>query len=83
MYDAFDAGEDLSTERVLGAIRDIVPLAVTMKENIDTMREWAKTRARVASLSGPVARAKAAASAAMAAGQSPSPSSGGFRKLEI
>jgi len=79
LYESFDAGVELDTERLLAAIRDIVPLAVTMKENIDNMREWAKTRARVASLSGPVARAKAAAAAAQ---HGPAGGSA-FRKLEI
>jgi SpoVK/Ycf46/Vps4 family AAA+-type ATPase len=49
LYDAFDAGAELNTEGVLGAAREIVPLAVTMKEGIDGMREWARTRARPAS----------------------------------
>jgi hypothetical protein len=34
---------------MLTAIREIVPLAVTMQEGIASMREWAKTRARLAS----------------------------------
>jgi SpoVK/Ycf46/Vps4 family AAA+-type ATPase len=53
MYDAFDANPDerqLSTEQLMHASREIVPLAVTMQEGIAAMREWAKTRARVASL---------------------------------
>jgi SpoVK/Ycf46/Vps4 family AAA+-type ATPase len=50
LYDAFDAGTDLSTEGVAASAREIVPLAVTMKEGIDAMREWAKTRARNASM---------------------------------
>ena len=49
LYDAFDAGVDLTTEGLLAAAREIVPLSVTMKEGIDAMREWAKTRARPAS----------------------------------
>jgi SpoVK/Ycf46/Vps4 family AAA+-type ATPase len=49
LYDAFDAERDLTPEGLLQAAREIVPLAVTMKEGIDTMREWAKTRARPAS----------------------------------
>jgi SpoVK/Ycf46/Vps4 family AAA+-type ATPase len=50
LYDAFDGGGDVSTEGLLSAAREIVPLAVTMKEGIDGMREWAKTRARPASV---------------------------------
>jgi hypothetical protein len=30
-------------------LKDIVPLAITMRERIDGMREWARTRARPAS----------------------------------
>jgi SpoVK/Ycf46/Vps4 family AAA+-type ATPase len=49
LYDAFDSGHDLTAEGLLASTREIVPLAVTMKEGIDGMREWAKTRARLAS----------------------------------
>jgi SpoVK/Ycf46/Vps4 family AAA+-type ATPase len=49
LYDAFDADRDLTPDGLLQSAREIVPLAVTMKEGIDTMREWAKTRARTAS----------------------------------
>jgi SpoVK/Ycf46/Vps4 family AAA+-type ATPase len=49
LYDAFDAERDVTPEGLLAAAREIVPLAVTMKEGIDNMREWAKTRARTAS----------------------------------
>ena len=49
LYDAFDAGGDLTTDGLSSSIREIVPLAVTMQEGIASMREWAKTRARLAS----------------------------------
>lgn len=49
LYDAFDSGNDLSTEGLLATLRDIVPLAITMREQIEAMREWARTRARMAS----------------------------------
>ena len=49
LYDAFDAGKDLATEGLLHSLGEIVPLAVTMREQIDGMREWARTRARMAS----------------------------------
>lgn len=52
LYDAFDTGNDLSTEGLLQTLRDIVPLAVTMREQIDAMREWASTRARPSSRRG-------------------------------
>ncbi|HWM85412.1 MAG TPA: AAA family ATPase [Kofleriaceae bacterium] len=49
LYDAFDAGGDLTTDGLLAALGEIVPLAVTMREQIEAMREWARTRARDAS----------------------------------
>ena len=56
LYDAFDAGHELSTDGIIASAREIVPLAVTMKEGIDGMREWAKTRARPASVHKEVKR---------------------------
>jgi len=50
LYDAFDADRDLEADGLLASVREVVPLAVTMKEGIDAMREWAKTRARPASM---------------------------------
>jgi SpoVK/Ycf46/Vps4 family AAA+-type ATPase len=50
LYDAFDAGEDITTERLEQSLSDIVPLAITMRERIEGMREWARTRARRASI---------------------------------
>ncbi len=52
MYDAFDAGVDIDTDRVVQAAQEIIPLSYTMKEGIDRLREWAKTRARMASHRG-------------------------------
>ncbi|HEU4615835.1 MAG TPA: AAA family ATPase [Kofleriaceae bacterium] len=49
LYDAFDSGNDLTTEGLLKTVGDIVPLAITMREMIESMREWARTRARMAS----------------------------------
>jgi SpoVK/Ycf46/Vps4 family AAA+-type ATPase len=49
LYDAFDAGRELDTGGLLHSLGEIVPLAVTMREQIDGMREWARTRARMAS----------------------------------
>ena len=53
LYEAFDAdphSRELTTDQLLHAAKEIVPLAVTMQERIADMREWAKTRARTASL---------------------------------
>src|SRR5262249_15019139 len=52
LYDAFDSGNELTTEGLLHVLKDLVPLAITMREQIETMREWARTRARPASARG-------------------------------
>jgi len=52
LYDAFDSGLDLSTEGLTKTVGEIVPLAITMREMIEQMREWARTRARMASSRG-------------------------------
>jgi len=49
LYDAFDTGNDLTTEGLVKTVSEIVPLAITMREMIEGMREWARTRARPAS----------------------------------
>jgi SpoVK/Ycf46/Vps4 family AAA+-type ATPase len=49
LYDAFDNGVDIDTARLLQSTSEIVPLAITMREVIENMREWARSRARSAS----------------------------------
>lgn len=50
MYEAFDDNKrEFTTEDILNAIEDTVPLAMTMKEQIDGLRSWANKRARHAS----------------------------------
>ena len=49
LYDAFDEDREVTGADILQAAREIIPLAYTMKEKIDYLREWAKTRARGAS----------------------------------
>ena len=44
LADAFDGLEE--------AQKSIVPLSKTMKEDIDSLQQWAKTRARQASIPG-------------------------------
>lgn len=39
---------ELTIKHILTAIRDTVPLSVTMKEQIDFLRKWAKSRAKYA-----------------------------------
>ncbi len=52
LYDAFHAREELTTDFVLEAVRQSVPLARTMAEHIQRLRQWSEGRARQASLSG-------------------------------
>ena len=49
LYDAFYAKVELNNEHVLEALRQTVPLAKTMDEQINRLRNWAEGRARNAS----------------------------------
>ncbi len=49
LYDAYENKGDITTDSILGAIKDTYPLSVTMKEAIENRREWATGRARPAS----------------------------------
>jgi SpoVK/Ycf46/Vps4 family AAA+-type ATPase len=48
LYDAFEHDREITTEDLLCAIRETVPLSVTMREEIGDQRAWAKGRARMA-----------------------------------
>jgi SpoVK/Ycf46/Vps4 family AAA+-type ATPase len=48
MYDAFADGVDLDPKHLEMALKETVPLAVTMSADIDRLREWARTRTRPA-----------------------------------
>lgn len=48
MYDAFAEGCEIRTEHILKAIEKTFPLSRTMREQIDSLRQWAKVRARLA-----------------------------------
>jgi len=50
LYDAFYARKELTTADVLAAIGQTVPLAKTMDEQINRLRNWAEGRARNASI---------------------------------
>jgi ATP-dependent 26S proteasome regulatory subunit len=50
LYDAFYAKVEVSTEHVLTALAQTVPLAKTMDEQINRLRSWAEGRARNASI---------------------------------
>jgi SpoVK/Ycf46/Vps4 family AAA+-type ATPase len=49
MYAAFDEGKEVDTGHVVAACKATTPLARTMKEDIEKIEEWGKTRARPAS----------------------------------
>ncbi len=50
LYDAFDKKTDIDQHMVEDSIEKIIPLSKTMSEEIGKIREWAKQRARKASL---------------------------------
>ncbi len=51
LYDCYEEDKaDLTTERLLKSLEEIIPLSYTMKEMIDNMRDWSRSRARRASL---------------------------------
>jgi ATP-dependent 26S proteasome regulatory subunit len=50
LYDAFYSQAQLTTEHVLTALGETVPLAKTMDEQINRLRSWAEGRARNASV---------------------------------
>lgn len=49
LFDAFVDGKDINTDYLLKNLSDSVPLSRTMKEEIQSLRDWAATRARQAS----------------------------------
>ena len=50
LYDAYEDNKaELTTAHILKSVEEIIPLSYTMKERIDGMRDWAKSRARRAS----------------------------------
>ncbi len=49
MYDAYDAGREVGTKDILQAMQSSIPLSVTMREQLETLRLWAQERARPAS----------------------------------
>lgn len=49
MYDSFEEDRELTTKDILNALSHSVPLSTTMKESIEELRLWTKSRARAAS----------------------------------
>ena len=52
MYEAFNESREFDTYDIIQSLKEIVPLSVTMKEEIDALKIWASDRARNASNSG-------------------------------
>lgn len=50
LYDAFEDETDIDTDRIVKSCNEIIPLSYTMKEMIDGMRDWSRSRARTASV---------------------------------
>ncbi len=53
MFDAFHAKRELESADLVHALDDTVPLSVTMKEQIESLRKWAANRAKRASAGAP------------------------------
>lgn len=51
MYDAFLENRDITTADIVKNVKHSIPLSITMKEQIDSTRDWAKYRTRGASSS--------------------------------
>jgi ATP-dependent 26S proteasome regulatory subunit len=49
LYDAFHARTEITTDHILATLHETVPLARTMDESINRLRQWAEGRARSAS----------------------------------
>lgn len=49
LFDAFVRGTELTTDDLLRNIKNSVPLSQTMREDVESLRTWAKSRARPAS----------------------------------
>lgn len=52
LYDAFDRGRPLTTDDLIGAFKATVPLSRTMPEAVASLRQWARDKARPASVLG-------------------------------
>lgn len=48
LYDAFSQGRELHTEHITRALNKTFPLSRTMSDQIESLRDWAKVRARLA-----------------------------------
>ena len=62
LYDAFAEGKELEPAHLARAVAEALPLSTTMREEIDRLREWARTRTRAASSAPPEPDPRAARS---------------------
>ena len=53
LYDAFAEGRELHTDHIARALDKTFPLSRTMREQIESLRQWAKVRARLANGQAP------------------------------
>jgi SpoVK/Ycf46/Vps4 family AAA+-type ATPase len=60
LFSAYAGGVELAQPHVVAAIRETLPLAVTMKEEVERLRAWARTRTRPASADPAASRAQPA-----------------------
>ena len=49
LFKSFNQKKELNNENIISAIKSCIPLSRTYKEELDSLREWAKLRARKAS----------------------------------
>jgi MoxR-like ATPase len=57
LYEGFSRGEELNTAHVRAALEETVPLARTMSEHLQRLRDWARGRARPAQAREPTGSA--------------------------
>ncbi|HEX9052474.1 MAG TPA: AAA family ATPase [Anaeromyxobacter sp.] len=53
LYDAFADGTELSQAHLARTVSESLPLSTTMREEIERLRDWARTRTRAASRTAP------------------------------
>jgi SpoVK/Ycf46/Vps4 family AAA+-type ATPase len=53
LYDAFAEGTELEPRHLEAAVQGALPLSTTLREEIERVRQWARTRTRAASLACP------------------------------
>ena len=49
MFKSYADGREVDTDDLIDSVREIVPLAVTMDDQLKDLRDWARSRARRAS----------------------------------